>query len=479
MKKAVAWALFVLAAPILALLVSFLCENKLNVELRRAVLEANPGVTREQLQAVTVRRLLADREDSELSSVRTQVLHFDLMRAASLAMIGLVLVYAGALWAAGKLAVRDRTLLLRIFKPGYYASSALLAATTVVNAALLIAAIYYGESYLLGVYHPKILFLLGAGALLGSWAIIRSALASRQRASVEVFGQALTETGHPRIWSAVRGLANGIGSLAPDHIVLGLDPTFFVTESDVCVREGRLTGRTMFLSAPLTRLLEAKQFEAVVSHELGHFKGQDTEFSQKFYPVYQGLISSLAGLAGMQGWMAYAVMPSSMMLGTFLTSFAAAEAKLGRERELAADAVAVGATDARAFAVALGRIIVASSYWEKMDKELAGLASGGRELVNVSRFAAAQALADVAPEVLAEMGSGKMVHPTDSHPPAGLRLEAIGTSFDLIKEEILAPPSGPPAIDLIDGVDAVEEELSAAYRDRLARTYYLDAPETA
>ena len=478
MKTKLSLGLFLLAVPVLALTVSFLCERKLDAELREAVAAESKDMTAAEIREnVNVRRLLllaaAGSDQPELGPVRAQIGHFDLMRAGSLAMIGVVLLYHALLWGAGKLAVRDRSLLLRVFKPGFYVSAGLLALTTVVNAALLMASIYYGESYLLGVIHPRIIALIGLGAVFGAFAIIKAALASRKRAESEVFGKALPEAGHPRIWSEVRALAERTGSLAPENIVMGLDPTFFVTEGDVRCLDGKLTGRTLFFSAPLSRLLTEPQFRAIVGHELGHFKGQDTAYSQKFYPIYRGLAASLSELQSVQGTMAFAVIPTMIMLGSFLDSFAKAEAKLSRERELAADAVAVAATDARTFAVALARIVVSVPYWLKLENDLVEAARNGEPWPDVSSFIAARAVACASSEALAEVEQGSMSHPTDSHPPTGLRLEAVGFSFDAIRDEVLDPGASVSALGLVNEAPAIEASLSAAYREILVARFDL------
>lgn len=59
-------------------------------------------------------------------------------------------------------------------------------------------------------------------------------------------------------------------------LVVGLTPTFFVTEADVHCIGGTVTGRTMYLSVPLCRILTVEELSAVIAHELGHFRGEDT-----------------------------------------------------------------------------------------------------------------------------------------------------------------------------------------------------------
>ena len=79
-------------------------------------------------------------------------------------------------------------------------------------------------------------------------------------------------------------------------MVVGLDPNFFVTEARVRCLNGTLSGRTLYCSLPLARILSRAEFDAVIGHELGHFRGQDTQFSQRFYPIYRGTADSLRAL---------------------------------------------------------------------------------------------------------------------------------------------------------------------------------------
>jgi Zn-dependent protease with chaperone function len=478
MKKSAMLTVFLLAAPVLALTVSSLCEQKMNAELRKEIVAQRSDVTEAELRGVTVRRLLADQDPSELGSVRVQIRHFDLMRIGSVALIAVVLLYYAALWAAGRLAVRDRHVLLRVFKPGFFAASALLVVTTIVNAALLMSAIYYGESYIIGAIHVRIIGLIGIGAVVGAFGIIKALVTSRKKATTAVFGKVLPESDHPRIWSEVRSLAEGIGSLPPEHIIMGLDPTFFVTEGEVVCLDGQVNGRTMFISAPLCRLLEASHFRAIVGHELGHFKGEDTVFSQKFYPVYRGLLLSLAGLERSGGTMSLAVVPTKMMLATVLDSFAKAETKLSRERELAADSVAVSVTDSRTFAVALTRIIVSAPYWQHLEEEYVRWSRTDQAIPNVSAFIAERAFEGSGQAMLDELGRGKMSHPTDTHPTLTARLEAVGTNLVDIKDAIFQEAKDSPAIAIVDKADTIEAKLSDSYRESLSRRYDLShSPE--
>ena len=81
------------------------------------------------------------------------------------------------------------------------------------------------------------------------------------------------------------------------------------------------------------------EFVAVIGHELGHFRGDDTKFSERFYPIYRGTAASIVSLhvAGGRGWGQVSLLPAIAVFGFFLEAFSSAERRLSRERELAAD----------------------------------------------------------------------------------------------------------------------------------------------
>ena len=159
---------------------------------------------------------------------------------------------------------------------------------------------YYGESALIGRIHVGIIAAIGLGALGGIVVIARSTFSVVQKAETFVIGTSVPRTQAPELWSKVEQVAQQMGALRPQNVVLGLDPNFFVTEADVVCISGRLSGRTLYCSLPLSRILTEHEFFAIIGHELGHFKGQDTKFSERFYPTYRGTASSIASLQ--DGW---------------------------------------------------------------------------------------------------------------------------------------------------------------------------------
>ena len=136
--------------------------------------------------------------------------------------------------------------------------------------------------------------LFGAAAAAGVFFTLKP-LFKKHTAQATVVGKSVTVADSPMLWTFVKNLAGRTQSDVPRNLVVGLTPEFFVTEAEVQCIDGKLEGRTMYLSAPLCRIM--RELEAVIAHELGHFQGEDTAFTLHFYPIYRGAIDSLNGVS--------------------------------------------------------------------------------------------------------------------------------------------------------------------------------------
>src|SRR6266849_644425 len=252
----------------------------------------------------------------ELDSQWQSVLEKEYPHAgAKLAQVGLIAL-------AGRLARRRRRLLLALFRPGLHLTMLTLSVLTCLHAGLGIAAIYYGESVFWNQLHVRLMGALAIGAVVGIVSMLRAQWSAVQKATTTALGKSLTPADQPKLWQFVKSLAKEIGTVAPDSIVVGLDPNFYVTEADVICLDGKLRGRTMYVSLPLCRILSLDEFKAVLGHELAHYRGLDTQFSQGFYPIYRGTGQALAHLSSApKGAASLAVLPAIHTLSYFLDAF--------------------------------------------------------------------------------------------------------------------------------------------------------------
>jgi Zn-dependent protease with chaperone function len=394
---------------------------------------------------------------------------------------------AGVAWlgivaGAGLAARRSRTVLLRFFVPGLHATRLLAAVLIPATAIVAVAPVALLLTHVAGHWSVKlslVLLAVAAAALAGVAAVVRASLAAVRRASPSVLGRAVAERDAPALWAAVREVSRAAGAEPPDQLVLGLEPRFFVTEAPVRCVDGRLTGRTMFLSLPLCRILRVDEVRAVLGHELAHFAGRDTAFSQRFFPVYRGTAAALQGLSATDadGAASLALLPAASLLSFFLDAFAAAERNVSRERELAADRTGARVTSPAAMATALVKVHAFSEAWSATERALADALREGKACENASALFADVVASNASPDHLVGLDERRLAHPTDSHPPLAVRLEHLGTSLADVSARALEVAPLDPALALVEGSEALERELGAAAQLLLARRLGIHAAQ--
>jgi Zn-dependent protease with chaperone function len=459
---------FILGVPIVAFLVAAGVQSHLDSELRSAVKAQYPNADPVRIAKMSVRSL-RDEPDPEIHSVYRTYTTLGLMKSTSalVGVIGLGLLLA--IWLGGRLAANNRQLLLSLFGPGLYVTAALLICLMAVYAALATMSIYYGESAVAGRVHYFIMASVGLGGIAGVYAVGKSVFGAVSTARTYVIGKTLSRCQAPQFWSHIDEVAKRTGAEPPENLVVGLDPNFFVTEANVTCLDCDLLGRTIYCSLPLARVMTVDELDAVVGHELGHFKGLDTRFSQEFYPIYRGTINSLVYLRETAtGWRSIAAMPAVGILTYFLECFSLAETRIGRERELAADKVGADITSPSTAAAALVKIHAFSPAWGSIHQATIEALREGKAFANVSEAFADMAAKGAAPEVLADIAGRRLTHPTDSHPPLGVRLESLKVNLADVADAALAVNPPNPAIDLIPDHKSVEEEVTMAFQAILA-----------
>jgi Zn-dependent protease with chaperone function len=371
-----------------------------------------------------------------------------------------------ASWLGG----RSRVLLLALFMPGLYLTLGGLAVLMALQGGVILGTLYLLLLTGAGI-PPLVIIPVGLFTFFGVLALLNAMLNSIQRARIGVFGLPLQEQEAPGLWQHVRELAERMRAGAPRQIVAGIDPGFWVTEAEVHSLAGKHTGRTLYLSLPMTRLLAKDELSAILAHELAHFRGFDTRFSQLFYPVYRGAGQSLAWIdhqtdESMWSWLT--LLPAQVVLEYFYWCFAAAEGRVSRSRELAADRASAEATSPRNAAAALVKAHAFDGFWGPVRGRMRGAFTRGERLANVSTLYVEVVRAGAVPSILEGLADQRLTHPTDSHPPLHARLTALGISLEEVGGAALAVTPVTPAVAWIDGAEAIEQRLSADIPDDAA-----------
>jgi Zn-dependent protease with chaperone function len=457
-----------LAVPLIAFIAGRGVEWKLDATLRRALLQQAPEKPAEISQvSVSSWCSLPDiRSDAGIADVCDLSDNMQLVKLGAViaAVLGIFLLVA--IKMAGQLSKRSRNLLVLFFAPGLHLTMLILSVLMVLHATLGMAAIYYGESALIGRVHYGVMLGLGIGALWGVIAVIRAQFSTVKKATTVVLGKKLLREKQPKLWQFVEELSKKMGAQPPEAIVTGLEPNFYVTEANVVCLDGKFKGRTMFISLPLCRILSLSEMKAVLGHELAHYKGLDTRFSQRFYPIYRGATQGLANIASgfseKGGAGQVVLLPAFATLSYFLDSFSQSEKAISRERELTADKEAANIDGPRNLATALVKLHALSDVWPSIRQEMQRALAEGKQFTNVSLIFADVARGMAEDDVIRGVSEEGPVHPTDTHPPLSQRLKNLGLTLGDVDHAASDLVPANPAVTVIANLEELEQELTDA-----------------
>ncbi len=322
---------------------------------------------------------------------------------------------------------------------------------------------YWVSSYFFKVYVPKLIFIVGAMAGLAAiYAVIW--MFKKVRPNNEIGGELLTEQQEPRLWARVKALAQKVGSAPPDHIVGGIDTNFFVTQVPMTLNGQELRGRILFVSLPLLRIFDETQADAVLAHELAHFRGGDTKWTSLLGPKLQqfDLYCYVMRLKG--------VYVAAYILRFYRLIFEFALKRGSRQREFIADSVAAKIASGQALVSSLIKFQGYAAYRNAVESQLfaqerrheGALSIAGQVAAGLPPYAASSQFAE-------NMRLANIPHPFDSHPSIGDRMANVGYPVEEAAYPgiVAAAPGRTWATD-IASIDAIEGRLWRKYEEGFA-----------
>jgi Zn-dependent protease with chaperone function len=390
------------------------------------------------------------------------------VRRLSAACVALGALMVASIYGARAFAGTNRRRMSQVFGPVVRWTMILLAMSTLAQAGLFIYGLLLVEVAVLHGIHIGIVVAGIAGALLSVLALLRVALSALSDAPLNLPARRLERADHPALFALVDGIAARLQSDPPQHIVLGLDPVFFVATADLVLAEANdhavLRGSTLYLSLCLMRVFTVDELAAVIGHELGHLRGEDLAYSQKFAPMYARLRRALdslnqpAGLAAEIGRI-----PAIAALAACESEFAAAERTAGRQRELLADRAGAEAADAMTLGRALVKSALLAGQWDILTRQHIDRLSRGQHVPNVSESYALRCETFIAclnwPAALAELDDRVQPHPVDTHPRLVDRIQGLGLTLSAFERPRLATPTDAAAC-LLSRAEALDADLS-------------------
>jgi Zn-dependent protease with chaperone function len=416
-------------------------------------------------------------DDERLASVGTQaceafsplwqfVVVERLALATMLGGIALMLLMA----AMGRLAFSRREVSQASFMFGWRVLVIAGALEVLLQGTFLVWLSFWFTAWFFHIYIIKLIAI--AGIVVGGAVLLAMAsLFKRVPMHNAVQGELLDESAAPALWARVRDLAARVNTAPPAYIVAGIDANFFVTEQPLQVGERRTSGRALYVSIPLLRVLDQAEADSVLAHELGHFVGGDTASSAALGPQlaqYDAYTAQMAaGGATILAW---------FPLTLYRLIFEMALRRSSREREFAADQVSVRLVSAKAIAQALVKVAAYSSYRGRIERELfdsrakhAGALGIGQRVANgLSAFSASEDFGRT-------MHAGTVPHPFDSHPPLAERIREAGHSLpEADYAAVVREPAADSWTDSIIDAEGIEGRLWSDFEQEFAAVHEMN-----
>lgn len=262
--------------------------------------------------------------------------------------------------------------------------------------------------------------------------------------------QSVSRTEAPGLWALVDNFARRLSAPVPDTIALGVTQGFFVVSGPVQLLPANrmVEGNTLHVSLGHLGLMQTDEAATVIAHELAHFAGEDTVYSQNYLPIYNGFSRSLDAVAragrARDGSLSFLTTPA-LALGYFvLERFHLAVRHWSRVREFEADAKSATLTSQDA----AGRALLRHGAITGVIDEVTNFAWSKPEQ-------APEDLVFYLIEVALERGlddpmlqlEAAVAHPTDTHPHNRDRLAAFG--FAPTPERVAVATALPDSADAV------------------------------
>jgi len=398
----------------------------------------------------------------------SDVWQFTMARKASFWTIVASALLLVAVLGLGALAFADRTLQYKSFVTGWRLTTFASAAALIVQGAMAVWLSFWVTAFFFHKYSPKLVLLVGFVVLAAVLVAVRG-IFKRVQSDNRAVGELVLEDDAPLLWKRIRHMAERLKTAPPEHIVAGIDANFFVTEAPLTVGDKTLTGRTLFVSLPLLRILDQSEADAVFGHELAHLRGGDTQSSALLgpklvqYDHYRHAMRT-GGLTVM----------ISPLLDLYRIIFEIALARDSREREFKADRIAAKLISPAAIAQSLVKIAAYAQYRYKIEDELFGRNERhDTTTLGIASFVA-QGLAPYAAsdDFLSAMKNANVPHPYDSHPAMPERLRNVGMA---LKEQdyggIAVRVPAATWVQQIQTADAIEQRLWSDYEQQFAQDH--------
>ena len=304
---------------------------------------------------------------------------------------------------------------------------------------LILSVVGAGGAAVLGIlasgYIPiKLLVIIGGGALITIFAILRSIFTQRTDQDPD---ERLDLAEHSRLREVLDEVAAKVGTRAVDTV-------FFTPGTDIAVFErggvtGQLRGnaeRCLILGAGVMDGMKLSSFKAILAHEYGHFSNRDTAGGGLALMVRASVGKMASGMA--EGGVATRLNPAWLFLEGFFHVFLRVSQGASRLQEVLADRFAAYAYGSEPFVDGLMHSIEQSVRFDAhVSSTISEVIDGKRPLANLYRYQPKEPVSEE--DIETAVSEALQQEPTayDSHPAPADRIawvRALGAAGEVSRD---------------------------------------------
>ena len=313
----------------------------------------------------------------------------------------------------------------------------------------------------------KLVALIGIGVLVTLWAVLKAVFAIFF-AKEEDPGPVLDLDAHPDLKAVLHEVAAAIDTASVDTVFMTPGTDIAVFERGGLAKQIRgASERCLILGVGVLDGLSLDGFRAILAHEYGHFRNEDTAGGGFALSVRRSLGTLATHLA--HGGAATRLNPVWLFLESFHKVFIRISQGASRLQEYLADRWAALAYGAQAFEDGLRHVIERSVRFEvHTQATLHEVLQGQRGLSNLYAYQPDFDKLQVAPDVVTEAVAGALdreAGPFDSHPAPRERFSFVHA----IDPSGRQPDPSQKAWELFTDRSAVEEWMTHEVRQNVER----------
>lgn len=238
-KRKLILALILFAIPVLGLLTSVYVASDYESQFKQIVVPSQITEVEYVNRGLNYLSLCSKggglHDNSETAEICKYADEVVLTRQVSLTTLGLGAFLIALIFIAKRVSGVDRKKLVLIFSPTVRLVMLLLAVSILAQAGIFIYSIYTLEVSTTQRVHGGFLLIVGFVAIVGCFQLLKAALSFFKTTPTWLRAKELSRQDNSELFNLVDSISETLKAQAPEHIVTGLEPNFFVTSNDVAL----------------------------------------------------------------------------------------------------------------------------------------------------------------------------------------------------------------------------------------------------